>query len=317
MELIYINNLEDIRKYGDISVAHGFFDGVHLAHQQLLKKTVEYARKHNMMSGVVTFNRKFNTTILDRDSYIKDLRLSSLHRKLELFAYFNIDIVFVINFNTFKDYDAREYIDSIIVPLGTKHFVMGSDNCFGKQCSGTRDNIEYYANKRFDVTVVNLIDDGSAKISTTAIKQHICNGDVELSSELLNYYYKLSGSIIKGKQLGRKIGFPTTNLCVKEHMIFPRVGVYATVVRIKNKLYNSMTNVGFNPTVDFIDSISIETNIFDFDEDIYNENIELFFIKRIRNEKRFASVDDLMEQIKSDKINVVKVLQNVDSDKLI
>ncbi len=317
MEVVYINEIDDIKEYGEISIAHGFFDGVHIAHQQLIKKSVEYAKQHQISSGIVTFNKKFVDVNCNKESYIKQLKLSSIERRLELFKFFEVDYVFVINFETFRDLSASEYINTIITPLGTKHFVMGKDNCFGKEGLGCSANITSFMKKQFSVDVVDLLEDSGEKISSSRIKQLILDGKITEANNMLNYYYRLNGVVTKGKQIGRTIGFPTANLKVENHMLFPKIGVYATLVKVKGKIYKAMTNIGYNPTIDFRKCINIETYIFDFSEEIYQKELELYFICEVREEKKFDSLDKLIERLKQDEVRIRKVLEDIDNNFII
>lgn len=317
MEIVYINTIEDVKNYGDVSIAHGFFDGVHIAHQQLIKYAKSYALKHNVKTGIVTFDKKVDREELNRSKYISSLTISTIKRREQLFKYYGVDIVFVINFENFKNISAQEYIDLIIKKIGTVNFVMGIDNKFGHYGKGSSENIRELSNNSFNVEVVDLIKESGCKISSSEIKKYIMEDDIEISNKLLGYYYQIHGEVIDGKKIGRTIGFPTANLKISDMVIIPKISVYATIIKIDDKFYKSMTNVGFNPTVDFRDVLNVETHIFDFDEDIYGKEVYLYFVAKVRDEKKFSTVDKLLEQLNIDKKNVKDILSTVDLEKII
>ncbi len=317
MEVVYINTIEDIKSYGPVSIAHGFFDGVHRAHKALIDEAKKYALLNDCLTGVVTFNKRIDCTSCDKKAFLDSLKISTIERKIELFESYGVDIVFIINFDNFKDLSAKEYISSMIPMFGTLHFVMGKDNSFGAMAQGNYENIFDFAQNKFEITIVELIKDVNQKISSSEIKQHIMYDDIKVSNDLLGYYYQIHGTVVKGKQLGREIGFPTANLKISDMVIIPHINVYATMIKIDGKLYKSMTNIGYNPTVDFRDELSVETYIFDFDENIYGKEVYLYFVAKVRNERKFEKLDDLLQQLHADKTHVEELLRNVDLNKII
>ncbi len=312
---MYIKTIEDIKNFGDLSIAHGFFDGVHLAHQTLIKNAKEYALNNDCLCGVVTLDKKH--VYNDKASFLKSLKISSLERRLELFKHFGVDIVFILSFDNFKSIGAKEYIEDIIVPIGTKHFVMGIDNAFGSGKEGNAQNISQLASNAFSVDSIDLIEDYGVKISSSEIKALVMEESIELSNEKLGYYYKITGKVVRGKQLGREIGYPTANLKMKQMVIIPKISAYATIVKIDGKLYHGMTNVGYNPTTDFREDLSVETYIFDFKEEIYGKEMCVYFISTIRDEIKFDGIEALLAQLKKDEIKVKEVLDNIDIAKII
>ncbi len=311
MEIVVINSIEDIKYFGDLSVAHGFFDGVHKAHQSLIKDAVNYAKHNKLKSAVVTFDKKYveGKTKLE---YLQHLRLSTLSRKTEILMHLGVEIMFILNFEVFKDLEAQDYLKTIIEKIGTKYFVMGKDNRFGEGGLGNSGNITAMISNDITVKVVDLVCEDCEKISTSIIKRMFSSHLIEEINLQLGYYYKLNGQVVRGHQVGRTIGFPTANINVTDEMLIPRTGVYATVVKYNGVVYYAMTNVGFNPTVDFRNSLIVETHIFDFELEIYDENIDLYFVKKIREEQKFASIDLLVEQIKDDQVAAKQIHQNID-----
>lgn len=315
MEVVYIKTIEDIKNFGELSIAHGFFDGVHLAHQTLIKQAKEYAVNNDCLCGVMTLDKKH--VYSDKESFLKSLSISSLDRRLELFKHFGVDIVFILSFDSFREINAKDYIEKIIIPIGTKNFVMGIDNCFGSGKEGNIHNISKLSGNAFSVESVDLIQNCGVKISSSEIKKLVMEDNIEISNEKLGYYYKISGKVVYGKQLGRKIGYPTANLKMNEMVIIPKISAYATIVQIDGVLHKAMTNVGINPTTDFREDLSVETYIFDLDEDLYGKEMSVYFISTIRDEIKFDGIEALLTQLKQDEIKIKEVLDNIDIDKII
>ncbi len=316
MEIVVINSIEDIKHFGNLSVAHGFFDGVHKAHQSLILEAVSYAKENNLKSAVVTFDKKYveGKTKLE---YLQHLRLSTLSRKTEILMHLGVEIMFILNFEAFKDLDANSYIKNIIERIGTKYFVMGKDNRFGASGFGNSDNIISMIDSSVKVAVIDLLCENCDKISTSIIKRMFSTHVIEDINAQLGYFYKLNGKVVRGHQVGRTIGFPTANMNVTDEMLIPKKGVYATIVKYNGVIYYAMTNVGYNPTVDFRKSLIVETHIFNFELEIYEEDIDLYFIKKIREEEKFENIDCLVEQIKKDQITTMQIHECVDLDKII
>ncbi len=316
MEVIYINSIEDIRNYGPVSVAHGFFDGVHVAHKLLIEEARAFAMLNDCKVGVVTFDKKMAYK-QNKDSFISSLSISTLDRRLDIFDSYEVDIVFVINFENFKFLEAREYIDSVIIKIGTKNFVMGKDNRFGKDGIGNFKNITEFTKNNIEVNVVDLVVDLGDKVSSSQIKKYLLCDDVRKANNLLGHYYYLFGKVTRGKQLGRTIGYPTANLHVNEMVIIPHIGVYATLIRVNGVLHKSVTNIGFNPTTDFRREVSVETYIFDFDENIYDCDAEIYFVARIRDEKKFSNIEELTTQLRLDEKDAINALEYIDNKMII
>nr|OON91249.1 MAG: riboflavin biosynthesis protein RibF [Epulopiscium sp. Nele67-Bin001] len=208
----------------------------------------------------------------------------------------------------FSKTDPEVFFEEILVKqLKAKVVVVGQDYHFGKEQQGNIEFMQSFANK-FNVklcAVKKVFIDGEA-ISSTKIRNLICEGNLQEAKELLGEDYVVSGAVVEGKKLGRQIGFPTANILAREGVLYPPNGVYATKARVNKQDYLGITNIGCNPTVGGIIK-TIETNIFDFNEDIYNEHIVLTFYKFIRPEKTFKGVPELIEQITQDKQKVAQL----------
>jgi riboflavin kinase/FMN adenylyltransferase len=207
---------------------------------------------------------------------------------------------------------STEFIESILVKrLGTKMLVIGYDHHFGKNREGSFDHLkEFGPVYGFTVEEIPAKEVENLGVSSTRIRQSLEAGDVETAEAFLGYQYRLSGMVVKGKQLGRTIGFPTANLHVSEpYKLVPGDGIYAVRVIRGDQQYNGMLSIGMNPTVDGKER-TIEVNILDFEADLYGETLILEFVKRLRSEEKFDSLDALKKQLEDDRDNTRKIFSN-------
>ena len=196
---------------------------------------------------------------------------------------------------------AIDFVQNILVKkLNVKKVYVGHDFTFARNKEGDANLLKVLGGEyNFDVDIIKPIKINNIRVSSTYIRDLLAQGKVDKVKDYLGNNYMVEGVVVSGKQIGRTIGFPTANLKFKENLILPRPGIYATKVYIKDKVYMGATNIGFNPTVR-VEKLSIETNILQFNQDIYGETIKLEFLERIRDEKRFNSLDELKEQLKKD-----------------
>jgi riboflavin kinase/FMN adenylyltransferase len=230
--------------------------------------------------------------------------LSSLEEKLQVFKELGINHVLVIPFTLeFAKITSLEFINDIIVGrLGVKKLVIGYDHKFGKNREGGFEYLKEHALEfGFEVEEIPQEDVDNVGVSSTRIREALQAGDVDLASRYLGREYSMIGKVVKGKQLGRTIGFPTANIIVDEpHKLIPFDGVYAIHIRIDGVVYDGMMNIGFRPTVGGLQK-TIEANIFEFDGDIYDKEVTVYFYHRIRDEKKFNGLEELTNQLKKDK----------------
>ncbi|MBQ8461752.1 MAG: riboflavin biosynthesis protein RibF [Bacteroidales bacterium] len=291
-------------------VTTGFFDGVHLGHRYLLDTVVSSARERGEEAVVVTF-WPHPRTVLQQDA--RDLRLlTSLQEKKDLLAAAGIDRVEVIPFTRdFAAMTAADYLRMLRERFGASMLVMGYDNHIGSDCLTASQICSSEAVGRPDMLLMGEFAPTSChseraqrveeSISSTQIRKALTAGDIDRANGMLGYRYSLLGVVVAGNRLGRTIGFPTANMKLYEPLkLVPAVGVYAVDVEVLGRKYRGMTNIGVRPTVGG-GGLTIETNIFDFDEDIYGLDIRITFLARIRDERRFASLEELKEQLLQDK----------------
>ena len=279
----------------------GFFDGVHKGHVSVLERIVRRAKALGEKSAVVTF-WPHPRIVLGHDA--ESLRLlTSLEEKKRLLRAMGIDEVIVIDFTLeFSRLTAGEFISEYLSSrFGITELIIGYDHKFGRAGSDPRPLEEICAEHGIRCVRAEEFSDHGLVLSSTKIRHMLESGDIPLANESLGYDYMLGGTVVKGRQLGRKIGFPTANLALDEPLkLLPSNGVYSVEVVYDGKNYRGICNIGNNPTVAEGLERTIEVNILDFDREIYCEKLEIIFKKKIRDEKKFISLDELSAQIKAD-----------------
>lgn len=298
-----INKIEDIKKqFNNPVITIGNFDGVHIGHQALFHEIIEKANSLHGTSMALTFE-PHPLRVLQQNNYFPLITL--YEQKVELIASSGIDVLICIPFTTqFASLSAHEFIENILVKaIGIKAIIVGRDYTFGKNRQGNIDLLNQYApSYGFEVIIRDWIKatvNASHRISSTRIRKLVMAGDVENAQKLLGRYYQIRGTVGTGRNRGGKLlGFPTANIELKDELS-PKGGVYAVTVECMGESFKGVANIGYSPTFD--DHIfTVEVHILDFNRDIYNQNIKVNFVKRIRDEKKFSSFDELALQINED-----------------
>ncbi len=270
----------------------GTFDGVHRGHAELINETLKMRDrlKQNdpqILGGAWCFRQPPASFLSDKACK----QITNIHEKTEIFKSFGLDFVAIGDFEDLRNLRAEEFISDVLVKeCGCKGVVCGFNFTFGKYGAGKPDILirEFKENAK----VLPPVTYNRAVVSSSAIRSLILNGDTEYAFELMGRPYSISATVIEGKKLGRKLGFPTINQIVAEDKLLPRNGVYATKALIDGKEYFSVTNVGCNPTVK--DSfVRCETYIIDYEGDLYGETVKLSFIKYLRPEQKFENIEEL------------------------
>jgi riboflavin kinase / FMN adenylyltransferase len=287
----------------------GNFDGVHLGHQALLRSTVEDARRFRSKSVVLTFE-PHPLKILAPERAPK---LIVAHKdKMQLFQAFGVDIVVVQNFNaSFASLEAEKFVQRFLVErLKIKKVWIGRDLRFGKgRKGGVHDLMRWGEQMGFAVGVMEPVVVNGTRVSSSRIRHLLAEGRVDEVEPMLGRYHFVSGRVVSGHRRGRELGFPTANISSRTE-VMPEDGIYATLFQIGEQKFLSVSNVGVNPT--FGDGPrTVESFIFDFKDDLYGELVKLFFVKKIREEKKFASVDQLVEQMSADVANAREVFDRL------
>ncbi|MBN8640614.1 MAG: bifunctional riboflavin kinase/FAD synthetase [Flavobacteriales bacterium] len=291
-------------------VTIGTFDGVHIGHQKILKKITQIANEENYESVVLTFF-PHPRMVLQQDNSIK--LLNTISEKEKLFKNIGIDHLIIHPFDEeFSKLSAEDFVKKILVDqLNIQKIVIGYDHRFGKDRSANLDDlIEFGIKYNFEVEQISAEEINNNAVSSTKIRNSLLDGDIETANSYLGYSYDFTGTVIKGKQLGRTIGFPTANISIEEeYKLLPKNGVYIVQTRIDSTDYFGMMNIGTRPTIDGTTQ-SIEVYILDFDKEIYNTKLTVSILKFIREEKKFESFEHLKEQIEKDKITTIKFVSS-------
>ena len=299
-------DLTNLPKFTNSVITIGTFDGVHKGHQKLIERINFLARKNGGESIIITFHPHPRIVINPED---KSLRLlNTIEEKIALLEQYKVDNLVIVPFSRdFSEQSAEGYIQHFLVEnFHPKNIVIGYDHKFGKNRSGDFRLLEamkeQYGYSMEEISKETLDDIG---ISSTKIRKSLECSEIKLANELLGHNYTLSGTVVRGLQNGRKLGYPTANILVAdEYKLVPQKGIYVVRVHHCNMAGNTsilggMLSIGYNPTFNGKEQ-TIEVNIFDFDIDIYGQSLTLEFIDYIRNEKKFNSLDALIDEIKND-----------------
>lgn len=314
-------SLDEFTTLSNAIVTIGTFDGVHIGHQKILSKLRECAAEQNGETVLLTFFPHPRLIINPND---ENLRLiNDIEEKACQLALSGIDHLIITPFTRdFSNQTPEEYISNVLVgKLGTKQIVIGYDHHFGKDRKGTIKDLLHYASiYEYAVNEIAEQDIEDVAVSSTRIRESLIKGDIDTANKYLGYPFELTGTVVKGDQIGREIGFPTANLNVHEsHKLIPAYGIYAieadihtSVPQIEKSNYTppipertakGMAYIGTRPTVDGMNR-KIEINLFDFDDDIYGKILRVKFLKFIRHDQWFDSLETMQQQIKLDETEI-------------
>ncbi|WP_375238393.1 bifunctional riboflavin kinase/FAD synthetase [Aurantibacter sp.] len=292
-------------------VTIGTFDGVHFGHQKIISRLISVAKTKNLASVLLTFfphprmvlqkdsDIKLINTLAEKDHILKGLGLSNL----------------VVNKFT-KDFSrltAEDFVKDILVKqLNAKHVIIGYDHHFGRNRSANITDLKRFGEQfNFTVEEISAQDINEVSVSSTKIRKALLEGDIDIANQYLNYNFMLNGTVIRGKGIGKTIQFPTANIKIYEtYKLIPKDGVYVIESTIDNKTVFGMMNIGNNPTVNGI-SKSIEVHFFDLNEDLYGKDLTIEILKRIRDEKKYESLNELKTQLKKDQKTAKTFIKNV------
>ena len=285
----------------------GNFDGLHAGHQKLFKQAKKFKKKLNLKLGVITFDP---IPKMFFDKKIKNYRISNFDQKVSYFEKFNVDFLINKNFNkTFSKVTCSKFIENILYKsLNVKYIFVSNNFRFGYKREGNVSLLKSYQ-KKYKYKLVNpkpLIIKNKV-ISSTLIRKLIQNGELNSANKILKRNWSIEGTVEKGRMMGKKIGFPTCNIDIKNY-ILAKTGVYAVKARVKTsrKFYKGIANLGYRPTFNQ-KKLLLEVNLFNFSGNLYNKKLSVEFLKFIRGEKKFNGVDDLRNQIKRDLLIAKKV----------
>jgi len=308
-----------VKTYSDLSefkaknpvVAIGTFDGVHLGHRVVIERLKAHAAKYGGETVIFTFYPHPRLVTTPDETNLR--LLTTLEEKKQLFSDFGIDHLIVYPFTKeFSELTYTEFVKQILVDkIKTHCLVVGYDHKFGKNREGGFEYLKQCAEKyKFEIEKLEPLLLNDIHVSSTKIREALQAGDIKQANGYLGYEFTLHGTVVEGKRLGRKIGFPTANIESSDiHKLIPGYGVYAVKIMIEGIEYPGMLNIGTRPTFNQnADNRSIEVNIFDFEGDIYKKEITLVFADKIRDEQKFPGVEALVAQLKKDKTKALKIL---------
>jgi len=307
----HVYSLADAQLQQPSIVTIGVFDGVHKGHQHLIRRLVEQAHSTNRLAVVLTF-------FPHPDVVIRNLTgryyLSSPEQKASLLMELGVDCVVTHPFNdAVRQIRAADFVDQLRMHLNLNALWVGSDFAMGYRREG---NVAFLREqgelKGFEVEEIDLIEGVEGVISSTAIREAIQSGEMELARQWLGRAYSVTGEVVHGEKRGRLIGYPTANTAVWEQQVIPANGIYAGWAWLGNERFMAMTNVGVRPTFDG-KNITVEPYLLDFDRDIYGQQLEVSFEKRLRPEARFDSLEELIDQIGRDVIEGESYLRSLET----
>jgi len=283
-----------------VCVAVGMFDGVHLGHQQVIRQTIEDARQHEGFAVAITFDCHPNSIVApDRNPPL----IYSLSQKLRVIGSLGIDTTLLIHFDKeFSQIPGEEFIRGLARDFGAIHSLcVGSAFTFGHKRSGNVALLKRLGHElNFIVHGLASVSLDGKTVSSTRIREAIIAGNLDVASQMLGRSYSLASEVIRGDQLGRKLGFPTANLDTN-HLVIPPKGVYAAHAQVQGRLHRAVVNIGTRPTLqDPRSELRIEAHLLDVSEDFYGQEMELAFVEKLRDEQKLPSPDALQKQILSD-----------------
>jgi riboflavin kinase/FMN adenylyltransferase len=302
------NNIDNVEFNQNTIVTVGTFDGVHNGHLKIINRLKEIANKINGETTLLTFYPHPRMVLSDD---FKDLKLlTTQNEKKYLLQKAGIENLIIYTFTKeFSNFSSLEFIQNILVKkINTKKLVIGYDHHFGKNREGSFENLKISGPVYgFEVEEIPALEIDDVNVSSTKIRKALLEGDIETANKYLGYNYLITGKIVKGNQKGRTINFPTANIEIEEsEKLIPKQGVYAVDVEIKENSYKGMMNIGFNPTTGN-NKQTIEVNIFNFEEDVYGQDILVSLKMRLRDEIKFENIEALRDQLEIDKITALKV----------
>ena len=290
MKTILLDYKRPTERFDALSICLGYFDGIHLGHQSLIK----YARKYAKYTlGLLTFSKPISTLV---DNGKNSCVLTSLDDRFKIISKLGVDYYFVTQIDkAFTELSDIDFIE-MLRKMNVKEIFVGKDFRYGAKAKGTISTLKDY----FDVYDIDIKEVDGQKISTQEIEKLIIDGNIEIANELLGHNYCITGSIVSGKHIGTKIGFPTLNLKLSDNYVLPKYGVYKTICYVDNVPHVAITNVGVKPAVGDNFEPGIEVHLKDLKDDVIGDVISVEFLKFIRAEKKFSSLEELKAQIAND-----------------
>jgi len=302
--------ISNFRRLDHAVVTSGTYDGVHKGHQKILQRMIEVAKNEGGETVLISFWPHPRMVLNNDPGFLK--LINTMDEKQELLRNIGINHLILIPFTLeFAQTSSTDFIKNILVDvIGTKKLIIGYNHRFGKNREGSFDNLVKDSSKYgFEVEEIPKHEIDDLGISSTIIRKSLIKGDIPTANRYLGHPFLINGLVIHGDKLGKTIGFPTANLQIEEaYKIIPGDGVYAVIVNVRGREFKGMLNIGIRPTVDGLNR-KIEVHILDFNKDIYQEKISIKFVKKVRDEKKFESLDHLKTQLEIDRGTITEILK--------
>lgn len=312
-----IRGLENYKKHQPLALALGNFDGLHLGHQKLIRENINHARARKCTAAAMIFEpHPLRVLFPERAPRL----LISTARKIELFAVLGLEMVIQVPFTRDVARLSPEYfVENVLCDtLGVESVSVGFNFTFGHKGAGTPETLQQLGpEKGFAVQVIPPVKVGDEVVSSTLIRQALEVGDIKRASRFLGHLPMLEGRVVQGEKRGTTIGYPTANVAVPSDLIVPGNGVYAARIKLSGETYSAVVNIGRKPTFHEDYPVSIEAHIFDFDKNIYGKQIRLYFLDKIRDEKKFDGIEQLVSQINDDAVRARKIAASVGFQELL
>lgn len=306
-------DFNEIQRDENTVLTVGSFDGIHKGHQKIIKRLKEIAQKENLRAIIITFDPHPQITLQSKNKPPISI-LTNINEKVKIFRQYGINHCLVVTFSyEFSQTPAEVFIKELLYKkVGIKKILIGYDHMFGKNRSGDKSLLDDLADElNFEVERIDALETGDVIISSTKIRKALEEGEIEKANEMLGHDYMLQGTVVKGDQRGKKLGFPTANIVPPDrHKLIPGNGVYLVSSEIDNKTVYGLANIGLRPTFKNDITPTIEVNFLDFEGDLYDSDLYISFKSYIRPEKKFNSPEELIEQINLDKIKALEMINN-------
>ncbi|MBE1446450.1 bifunctional riboflavin kinase/FAD synthetase [Paenibacillus sp. OAS669] len=280
-------------------LAIGEFDGIHLGHQEVIKRALQTAKNMHIPASIMTFH-PHPKEVLGQHKYTQ--LLTPANEKERILAGMGLDNSYLVAFDSeFMKVTPEQFVENMLIPMNVNTVIVGFDFTFGFRGAGTPDTLCELAAGRFAVEVIRPFLLNGSKVSSTLVREYLQSGQLEEANLLLGRPYTITGTVVTGDGRGRTIGFPTANIEMSESFVIPTLGVYAAKVIVDGEVHHAVMNVGKKPTfVEHLDKPTLEAHLFDFSRSIYGSSVTVEFISFLRPERKFGSVDELITQIRSD-----------------
>ncbi|MDG5788996.1 riboflavin biosynthesis protein RibF [Evansella sp. AB-P1] len=293
-----------------LSIALGFFDGVHRGHQEVILNAKEEGDKRGLKSAVMTFF-PHPKEVLRKKKGVK--YLTTIRKKEQLIQQLGIDYMFIVEFDqAFSELTPQQFVDQYLIDINVKHVVAGFDYTYGRLGKGTMETFPFHARDKLSFTTIDKIEEDGQKISSTAIRSYLEQGKIQQANHFLGWSYEIEGLVVHGEQRGREIGFPTANVQTEKQTFIPNSGVYIVRILVDNVWYDGVCNIGYKPTFHEIENREqvIEVHILNFNNNIYGKTVVIQWLKKIRNEIKFISLEELKGQIANDVMHALEYFQS-------